>query len=245
MRASVVSLLLLLPVVFFPSIGNAKPAGVLCSNRATGSLLVRVKCKRGEEALDRAALLTILAVQGPQGPAGEQGPPGVGGADGAAGPKGEPGAPATGPVPSGVTVRGIIGNRFEGTGTGLPPATERAYSSLPQPAPAPFTDLVVKANSVLSAACSEIGLLSPDCVGLGDFPDVPARQALCSGSFENPTAAPGVVCFYPAHARNIYGPTLSSLGSAGFVLNWYVPPTVSWLNTKESYLDGAWAYTAP
>lgn len=80
--------LLLVPTLLLVVSSARTAAEVLCTNRS-GSLFVRVQCRRGETQVDPVA----LGLVGPPGVPGTQGPPGPAGPEGPDGPQGAPGSP--------------------------------------------------------------------------------------------------------------------------------------------------------
>ena len=177
---------------------------------------------------------TVSMAAGPKGP---QGPQGAQGPQGPQGPAGANGASAFGTIPSGVTVRGVIGNV-----TAASPGWIEMHQSLPAPAPAPIDPnfVIVKANPVLFSRC-------PALACLDDFQK--ANQYLCTGTSSKPTAAPGAVCIYPTFVTEeifdsglVTGVTTTDSGqptNLGFF--------ISMIGKRETYqrFRGVWAYTAP
>jgi hypothetical protein len=155
----------------------------------------------------------------------------------ATGPAGARGASAFDPIPSGTTVRGIIGEVKDLTQN----TNFVVFSSLLGIAPSPLADatVIVKANPVLLAVCPGQTCLSPN---------EQANQSLCTGTSTNPTAPAGAVCIYPVDVTNTIQPgSLEGLAigtddgsksksafavrfTTGIITNSFV---------------GIWAYTAP
>lgn len=149
-------------------------------------------------------------------------------------------------IPSGTTVYGVIGGRYEARGVG---ESFDAFSSLP----AKTAQIFDNENDV------QVGItpaIDNDCSGgtclTAEENDVASR---CTGSPENPTAPSGVVCIYPTgnlNARflvgfnivNGFNPTTPNApspsdGAVGFGLGWESVASGSTL------VEAVWAYTAP
>lgn len=168
---------------------------------------------------------TVAGTTGPTGPAGAPGAPGARGAS------------AFDPIPSGTTVRGIIGDVKDLTNT----TNFVVFSSLLGQAPAALADasIIVKANPILLAVCPGQTCLTPN---------EQSNQSQCTGTSTNPTAPAGAICIYPLSVSNTIVPgTLEGLAvgtddgsksrfafavrfQTGFIQNEFV---------------GIWAYTAP
>jgi hypothetical protein len=169
----------------------------------------------------------------PNGPRGARGAIGSRGATGArgatglrglTGPRGESGLD---PVPSGRTIRGVVGANFEAPTN----ATTETYGvdvTLPVPAANALGDAQVAVNA------GATGLTPTD------------PNAGCTGTAAAPTAPAGILCIYLSAATNAATPTGSSvLGSAagspyGFKLTWNNAGAIG-----DTSVDGTWAYTAP
>ena len=149
------------------------------------------------------------------------------------GPKGEAGASALNPVPSGKTIRGVVGGDFHQYD-----ATARDFGvdvTFPIPAANPIGDDDVYVN--VAGWVNEGGQTAPTTSDTSPG---------CNGTPANPTAPPGKVCIYVAvadNALNLGGcSVLPGAGASpyGFKLLWDTPPADS-----ETLVDATWAYTAP
>jgi hypothetical protein len=159
---------------------------------------------------------------GARGSTGSRGPTGATGARGPAGPRGES---ALDPVPTGRTIRGVVGANAHS------PSNDATNdfgvdAVLPIPAPSALADAAVAVNVGATTATTT------------------DTNAGCTGTAAAPTAPAGVVCLYvsgAANALNLQG--LSASGAAGtpygFKLVWNSAAT------GDTFVDAVWAYTAP
>jgi hypothetical protein len=163
---------------------------------------------------------------GPQGPQGAQGPAGARGAS------------AFDPIPSGKTVYGtMVLDEWQAYGDNV-----TIYSNLPAPAPVnlSFDKIIIKATLDLLYNCSGMKCLTARHQ---------ANQSFCSGTVNNPTAAPGYLCIYPTLAAvemaddsldaNSIGWGESLTSRLGFYINY--ESTAS----RNQDFQAVWAYTAP
>lgn len=217
----------------------------------SGAIQSKVKCAKGETVLNLASLKSVAAtaVAGAKGDKGEPGIPGAKGADGQPGAPGAPGAvgaqgargaSAFDTIPSGTTVRGVIG-----MGNGNATSFMWTTASLPAPAPQSFAlnDIIIADTPALLSECPN----ATPCLSAQEFAKVIGR---CQGTPENPTAAPGTVCIYPtvwAGLRNATaGPVAGGANASsiyGFGIQWESPSTNG--QNGFSTLGAVWAYTAP
>jgi hypothetical protein len=164
---------------------------------------------------------------GPTGPAGPAGPTG---AKGDRGDKGDPGASALAPVPSGKTIHGVIGLDVHAqAGAG----DWGVLMTMPMPGTEVLEDQDVHIDTSNWVDIGP-GHLQPTSG------ESAAEQAACTGTVAGPTAPPGQVCIYVQHADNaldLFGYGVNS--DQGFKLNFTSP------NAGDSFVDAAWAYTAP
>lgn len=149
-----------------------------------------------------------------------------------------------GKIPSGATVYGLIGGRYE---------TFRGAGSFDSVASLPGkTAQIFNAESQIQVANTPA--VDNDCGGstclMAEEKDV---AAVCTGSPENPTAPAGIVCIYPSmrlNAKAIVGynlvngfngntPSPQNFG-AGFGLGWEANGDIG-----DSLVEAVWAYTAP
>ena len=170
---------------------------------------------------------------GPAGPAGPQGPAGAAGADGADGANGADGASALNPVPSGQTIRGVIGGDFHNYDPTI--VDFGVDETLPIPAPVGLTDNDISVDE--DTWTDGGGQLQPTSAD-----DNPA----CTGSTANPTAPAGHVCIYVTgadRALNLEGYTVAfGAGNTpfGIKMKWETPA-----DAGDSFVDAIWAYRAP
>jgi hypothetical protein len=177
--------------------------------------------KNGAVTKQKIAKKTIASLRGLRGPRGLTGAAGAAGAAGAKGDTGAPGRSALTPLQHGETEYGTIGAKEDVTSGGVEAA---GNAQLPIPAPAGLTD-----NHVNVA---------------GGADDV---AGTCTGTFSNPTAAPGYVCIYPYYTED------TTLGdSAGYLWGANGDGT-KWGFQLSIFSTGAgsltefanWAYSAP
>ena len=175
------------------------------------------------------------------GDAGFTGDPGPPGPDGPPGPTGATGAPGasyvTGDLPSKATITGVWGGRLHRPGT----APTEVVLTVGFPRRAPVT-------------------IGDENVGFpAGTPNVATAEQLptkCTGTIDQPTAAPGFVCLYldPTSTINLQGSTaitgkaldnsLSDADRYGFTVHIVTkdPPDSP---VSVSRAEGTWAYTAP
>ena len=223
---------ILLTVVFVSTfaclISDASAASFkICANAITGALNARPKCKSGE------TLLTATSFQGPAGATG---------AAGAAGATGARGLSAFDPIPSGVTVFGVIG--FDGDDdAGASPHDWYGFASLPAK-----ISQVLTSNDVIIANSANV---DTECLG-GTGACLSAAEvadsAACTGSAETPTAPAGKVCIY---ISSLSASKISSGTVVGLVLNSAATITPGFMigsstgANGDTYIRAVWAYTAP
>ena len=171
---------------------------------------------------------TVPTTTGPTGPTGIAGAPGASGASGAS---------AFNVIPSGTTVRGIIGDVKDLTNT----TSFVVFSSLNGIAPVPPADaaIIVKANPILLAVCPGQTCLTPN---------EQANQSFCTGTSTNPTAPAGAICIYPiAVSDTVATGTLEGVGvgtddGSKSKYAFSVQFTTAFI---QNQFVGIWAYTAP
>ena len=174
-----------------------------------------------------------IGPQGIRGEAGAVGPQGPRGETGAMGPQGARGVSAFDWLPSGVTIRGVVGGGSYATGSGQ-------YFHFDQSLPGALTAalnnqrIVIKNNTTVDAECGGATCLSSEELGNSD---------ICTGSFQAPTAPAGWVCVYPVsdiNLRDLIGLTVPDNNSAyGFEIRGRS------LAAGTTLFRGVWAYTAP
>jgi hypothetical protein len=170
------------------------------------------------------------------------------------GPKGDAGASALNPVPSGKTIRGVVGGDFHAYD-----ATARVFAvdvTLPIPAANALGDDAVFVNVAGWQNAGGQNALGNDAVfvnvsgwqndGVGQTPPTTSdTDPGCTGTPANPTAPPGKVCIYVSIADNAFnvrgGSVLGGAGASpyGFQLKW--DSTLD----GDTLVDATWAYTAP
>lgn len=203
----------------------------------SGNLLVKQKCGRGETA---ATLATITAsgqagAQGPQGVQGNAGPAGAKGEKGDVGPAGKNGIGSFEPVPSGLTVTGLMGDSTC-VGTLLSPTLGREiFVSVKSSTNLPDENVVVKDTAAVVATC-------PDLTKCYTAEEISVLHK-CTGTPNNPTAPPGVVCIYPTDFRGPQSLRAKGKGGYGFSVSWTGQLVSSSLSC--GVFEAVWAYTAP
>jgi hypothetical protein len=147
------------------------------------------------------------------------------------GPKGEAGASALNPVPSGKTIRGVVGGDFHQYD-----ATVRDFAvdvSMPIPAANALGD-------------NDVSVDVAGWQGTGAPPTSIDNDPGCAGTPANPTAPSGKVCIYvsvSSGATNLGGYSVMAGAGAspyGFKLKWD-----SLAMDSDTLVDATWAYTAP
>lgn len=140
-----------------------------------------------------------------------------------------------GPVPSGKTIRGVVGADYHNT-TASGTSDWGVDVSLPRRARNTLGDADVEVD--VQGWANGGGQSAPTS---GD-----GGNATCTGTPVNPTAPPGKVCIYVAgadNAANVVGySVLPGTGQSpyGFKLKWDIPN-----GEGDTFVDAVWAYTAP
>jgi hypothetical protein len=148
------------------------------------------------------------------------------------GPRGEAGASALNPVPSGKTVRGVVGGNFH------------AYDDSARDFGIDVT-LPVPAANALGNDAVFINVAGWQNDGGQTPPTTADTDPGCTGTPANPTAPPGKLCIYVSVADNAFNlggcSVLSGAGASpyGFQLRW--DSTAD----GDTLVDATWAYTAP
>jgi hypothetical protein len=149
------------------------------------------------------------------------------------GPKGEAGASALNPVPSGKTIRGVVGGDFH------------AYDAMARVFAVDVT-LPIPAANALGNDDVYVNVAGWQNDGVGQTaPTTTDTSPGCTGTPANPTAPPGKVCIYVSIADNAFnvrgGSVLAGAGASpyGFKLKW--DSTLD----GDTLVDATWAYTAP
>lgn len=165
------------------------------------------------------------------------GPQGAAGASGARGPS------AFDQLPSGTTVRGVIG--------GWGNQSNLAFFTQSLPA---SSSTAIKSSDMIIAHTPRLIGFCEDSYGAGGITtclsadELAKNETLCTGTFDNPTAPAGKVCIYPdvffagfdMEAQLVAASANPAEGSPfGFGLQWYTEPS------STSKLKASWAYTAP
>jgi len=179
--------------------------------------------------LKRSLIRSLRGQRGPRGaagqagfagPAGPAGPAGATGPAGPAGAKGDPGLSALDPVPSGRTIHGVVGLDVDAETDG------KDWGVL--------MTMPMSGSAVLGDGDVHIAHVAPTSG------ESAAEQAACTGTPAGPTAPPGKVCIYvqdSANAAGLLGEGVNS--NQGFKLKFTNSAA------GNSFVDAAWAYTAP
>jgi hypothetical protein len=160
------------------------------------------------------------AGQLPRGPKGDKGD------------KGDPGVGALNPVPSGSTIRGVVGGDFHNYDAFIHDFAVDV--TLPIPAANALRDDSVFVNV---ASWQGTGGQTP--------PTTTDTDPGCTGTPANPTAPAGKVCIYVSSANRAVDlagySVLFGAGTSpyGFKLKWDTTATVG-----DTFVDATWAYTA-
>ncbi len=197
---------------------------------------VAATCPKGfNELVDTATLA------GPAGPAGPAGATGSQGPAGAQGPVGSRGLSAFDPLPSGTTVRGVVGGwgntaNLSFVTESLPASTTTAIKS---------QDMIIAHTPRLVSYCESTYVDGvEDCLSADELAK---DETVCTGSFDNPTAPAGKVCIYvdvmymayDLEAQLVAATANPAQGSPfGFGLQWFTA-------SGTSKVKATWAYTAP
>ena len=202
---------------------SSKSVFVLCANSSAKTLVARVKkCRKDETKVDLTNLASFGAV-GPTGPSG------------AAGATGPTGPSAFDAIPSGTTIRGVVGLDVEA------PATSGDFR-VAMTFPAKLTQKLQDADFLFAST----SVVDNDCTGAARCTAAPF-SALCTGTASNPTAPAGKVCLYVESASNATNIAAWELGddpaatvTSGLLLAFGVDGSVG-----DAYVQAVWAYTAP
>lgn len=229
MKSIISTISICVSIGVFSSLALADKPLQICRNLVTGAVVAKARCnKQLENSISMQTFTNLASAQassGPQGPAGATGPIGPQGARGA------DGASGFGPIPSGTTIRGVLGNFSSISGYGI----LSSYSSFNGSSPTSLqdTDVIVKATQVVTDQCLNLS----ECL---DSEEISA-QGFCTGSAENPTAPAGKVCIYPTTFANVYGLHAITVGNGkfGFGVNWAGDRN----SLSYSLFDAVWAYT--
>ncbi len=230
--------------------------------KVTNKGVIAAQCPKGyTELVDTS---TLQGPAGARGPAGAQGPAGAPGRNGAKGDTGNAGS--TGPkgdkgdrgpsafdtIPTGTTVRGVIGGiPFQDSGGS--PEDSWVMQSLPAPASQPIgkADIIIARTATVTAAC-------PTLTTCFHENELTKDSSVCTGTADLPTAPAGKVCIYPYRFDRM----AKVLGSNGVVRGFDSQNQPSWQGTDDSNVYGfgiyfrnlssylatfsaTWAYTAP
>lgn len=169
---------------------------------------------------------------GPAGPAGQRGPTGPTGQRGPTGPTGPTGASALTAVPSGETIRGVVGGDFQAYDNAASDFSVDATFPIPAPVGVSDDDVFVDVSRWKTA-------------GGQTRPTTTDTNGGCIGTPANPTAPPGAVCIYVSGANHAFnlkgGSALVGTGASryGFKLKWDAS------QAGDTFVDATWAYTAP
>jgi hypothetical protein len=177
------------------------------------------KCHKSEKRL-------AWSQQGPRGSQGAQGTRGVQGIQGAQGIQGKQGirgtpGPVTSIAPSGLTQRGL----FDVEGYDNPPNLTGGGISFP-----------FELTSAPKVVEVPSGATNPD-------------PTHCSGTPDQPTAAPGFLCLYDRTYHNVVAPP-APLVAENVDGSFGASPFGVWLNVEAAttgvvFVEGSWAVTAP
>ena len=176
------------------------------------------------------SVINTDSFKGADGPKGDKGDTGAAGPAGATGARGQS---AFDTLPSGTTVRGVIG-----MGDSTPAAFLWTTASLPAPAPQPITgsDILIAQTSAVTSACSTLS----DCF---TSVQLAKNNALCTGDAINPTAPAGKVCIYPRVWIQMQGAEGAVVGDSGETSIYGFG--LQWDSSSGSTFGAVWAYTAP
>jgi hypothetical protein len=180
---------------------------------------------------------------GPQGPAGPKGSTGAAGPPGPTGPEGSPWT-AGGTLPAGKTETGVWAGSFQNV-------PENSQVMIPISFPIPLASASEKAFyfNVTETELEEFGkdettnkscvVGAPECIETG-----------CSGTVENPTAAPGLLCVYTSEGGgegfNFLPPhPLAFSGAIGYQPSGTVLRFSTNAEAARFEGNGYWAVTAP
>ena len=253
------------------AIAAPRTTGFICVNQAKGTVIVRTKCKKGEEklALTNVASLGIVGAQGatgPQGPAGAQGvtgpsgPQGPAGAQGVTGPSGPQGPAGARGVTGPSGPQGPAGARGV-TGPSGPqgPAGASAFEPIPSGQTVygvvggdfdayqvsgdwyGFSSLPAEAPVALDN--THVVVVETSIVSGKLDPSEMSQQSHCPGSASSPAPDPGYLCIYPTQASNVDHIIALAIPLGNSTSGF----TIGWNNAilGDTYLRARWAYKAP
>lgn len=251
---------------------SSNRAMVACVSKNSGAVTIRAKCRPHESPLTFTNLVqspSVASVKGEKGDMGPQGPQGIAGAQGPKGDQGIPGVKgdhgdigatgAQGPVgaqgiqglpgatgaqgprgvsafdvlPANTTIFGVIGADYTSSSAGSEWSALASLNGIP---PVAFSnELVTIQNNVnVDNECDGASCLHTEELAL---------SSNCTGSVDNPTAAPGWLCVYPiqdTNARVVRGYALPlGNGRFGFMVKWSAGAA------GRTTFRAVWAYTAP
>lgn len=234
-RINLMSRYLLGLVLSWAIVGGASPllcqtskatSFVPCLNRFTGQIVVRPKCRAIETRVSVNDLR--VTVVGPQGPQGSQGPRGVSAFD---------------PLPSGVTIRGVIGGvHYDDFNFNHPVAY---VATLPASMNGLLSadSVIIAATSVATASNGVFGTnecqTESDCLNIEES----STSFFCTGNSANPTAPPGKCCIYVRELANVQNLRAAAEGSNAQTLGLVITGFSRFNST--SYLSAVYACTAP
>ena len=186
-----------------------------------GNVVARINtCNKTEKAVS-------IFVKGDTGPKGPQGDRGLQGPQGS---KGDTGTGVGDSLPSGLTVRGVIGVGPVFVATSNQQGYD-AFASFPAPMSQPISYKKIVIASLDSQNCTG------KCTNF-----MKDREGVCKGSTSNPTAPAGYVCIYPLQAANIFTQIIANRGiDAQFGFSIEVGSTDA---NQQSYFYAVWAATA-
>jgi len=205
--------------------------GAVTRSKIRNKAVTRSKIRNNAVTSSKVRNRTLLRRDFRRGqlPRGRRGPRGFRGFRGATG---AAGASALNPVPSGQTIRGVVGADFHAADND---ASDFGVDvTLPMRAASGLADTDVHVN------------VAGQQQDVGQTPATTSdTNAGCTGTPTNPTAPPGDVCIYVSgadHAFNVTGfSALFGTGASpyGFKLKWDAS------QEGDSFVDATWAYRAP
>lgn len=211
-------------------------------NKKTGKVTTRstfsATCPRGYNELADSA--SFVGSAGAAGATGATGAIGASGATGMQGATGATGASAFSTIPSGTTVRGVIG------GGGNSNTITFVTQSLQAPTSQPIKlhDVIIAHTQKLLTYCSTayVGGSIANCLS---GQELAKDHTKCTGTFDAPTAPAGKVCIYIDELYAGYDLEAESAAASvtegslyGFVMQWHT-------EGNYSKVKASWAYTAP
>jgi len=204
-------------LALFVALGGTSYAAVKLPKASVGPTQLRNNAVTSSKVKDRSLHRTDVSATELAALGGATGPTG---ATGAPGPRGVQGDTAPLPEPGTLRTGEVVRGAF--AAGEIVPANQELTDAISLPVQAPAA-------------------LDPTHVDVAGGIDDPG--GICTGSYANPTAAPGYACIYPSGATNAKNLQATVPGGMSTPLGF----AVQYFGVATGYaeLAGSWAYTAP